>query len=131
VSAPGETDLATMLASLDVARRPGEFTYVSVRVPTPGLLAAAQAMVVEEGLSSLVVPVTTAERAGLPVSVRLAWLTLTVQSSLDAVGLTAVVARRLAAVDIPCNVLAGYLHDHVLVPVDRADEAAAAIVTSD
>jgi hypothetical protein len=128
MSAPGETDLEVMLASLAVTRRPGEFTYVSVRVPTPGLLAAAQAMVVEEGLSSLVVPITTAQRAGLPVSVRLAWLTLTVQSSLEAVGLTAVVAERLAAEDIPCNVLAGYLHDHVLVPLDRVDVAAAAIV---
>lgn len=129
MTAPGETDLEAMLASLEVARRPGEFTYVSVRVPTPGLLAAAQGMVVEEGLNSLVVPITAAQRAGLAVSVRLAWLTLTVQSSLEAVGLTAVVSQRLAAVGIPCNVLAGYLHDHLLVPLDRADEAATAIVT--
>ena len=52
-----------------------------------------------------------------------AWLTLDVHSSLDAVGLTAAVSRTLADHDIPCNVLAGYHHDHLLVPIDRADEA--------
>jgi hypothetical protein len=46
-----------------------------------------------------------------------------VQSSLDAVGLTAAVSAKLAAIGIPCNVLAGYHHDHVLVPVDRVDDA--------
>ena len=37
-----------MLASLDVHRRPGVFTFVAVEVPTPGLLAAAHGMVKEK-----------------------------------------------------------------------------------
>ena len=45
--------------------------------------------------------------------------------ALEAVGLTAHVSRVLAERDIPCNVLAGYHHDHLLVPVGRADEAIA------
>ncbi len=117
-----------MLAALTVERRPGVFTFVAVRVPTPGLLAAAHAMVEEGELTTLVVPIEAAERAGLPVTVEMAWLTLAVQSSLEAVGLTAVVARRLTDVEVPCNVLAGYHHDHLLVPVERVDEAVAALV---
>lgn len=116
-----------MLASLGVRRRPGVFTYVAVAVPTPGLLAAALAVVDEGELTSLVVPVEVAERAGQPVPVRLAWLTLTVQSSLDAVGLTAALSGRLAALGIACNVLAGYGYDHLLVPDERADDAIAAL----
>ena len=50
-----------------------------------------------------------------------AWLTLEVRSALDAVGSTAAVAAALAAENIPCNVLAGYHHDHLLVPIDKAD----------
>jgi uncharacterized protein len=46
-----------------------------------------------------------------------------VQSSLEAVGLTAAFAATLGANDIPCNVLAGYHHDHILVPVDKAQRA--------
>ncbi len=112
-----------MLASLDVERRPGVFTYVAVPVPTPGLLAAAHGMVTEGELTTLVVPVDAAERAGLPVVIELAWLSLTVQSSLEAVGLTAAFSALLAEHDISCNVLAGYHHDHILVPVDRAADA--------
>ena len=125
--APGETDLAAMLASLSVRRRPGVFTYVAVAVPTQGLLAAAHAMVVEGELTTLVVPTESAHRAGLPVVLEFAWLTLSVQSSLEAVGLTAAVSARLAEQDIACNVLAGYHHDHLLVPSDRADEAIAVL----
>lgn len=125
--APGETDLHKMLSTLEVERRPGVFTYVAVSVPTPGLLAAADGMVVEGELTTLVLPVEAAERAGLPVTVELAWLTLMVHSSLEAVGLTAAVSARLADVGIPCNVLAGYHHDHLLVPYGRADDAITAL----
>lgn len=123
MAVPGETDLEKMLASLQVARRPGVFTYVAVRVPTPGLLAAAHAMVVEGELTTLVLPVEAARRAGLDVEIEMAWLSLTVQSSLEAVGLTAAFAATLGDRSIPCNVLAGYHHDHILVPVGRAQDA--------
>ncbi len=128
--APGETDLAAMLANLEVHRRPGVFTYVAVAVPTPGLLAAAHAMVVEGELTTLVVPRESARRAGLPVTVEFAWLTLAVQSSLEAIGLTAAISARLADQAIACNVLAGYHHDHLLVPLSRADDAIAALSSS-
>lgn len=127
MAAPGETDLEAMLASLAVQRRPGIFTYIAVEVPTAGLLAAAHAVVKEGSLTTIVLPVDAAARAGQHGPIELAWLTLTVHSSLEAVGLTAAVSARLAAVGIACNVLAGYHHDHLLVPVDRADEAIAAL----
>ncbi len=125
--APGETDLDLMLATLAVQRRAGVFAYIAVEVPTPGLIAAAHAVVKEGRLTTIVLPVEAAERAGQATTVQFAWLTLTVQSSLDAVGLTAAVSSRLAAIGIPCNVLAGYHHDHILVPVDRVDDAIAAL----
>ena len=116
-----------MLDSLDVERRPGTFTFVAVEVPTPGLLAAAQGMVREGKLTTLVLPVDSARRAGLPVVVEMAWLSLTVQSSLEAVGLTAAFAKILGDENISCNVLAGYQHDHILVPAERADDAIKAL----
>lgn len=127
MAAPGETDLDVMLATLAVQRRPGIFTYIAVEVPTPGLLAAAHAVVKEGPLTTIVLPVEAAARAGQRGPVELAWLTLTVHSSLEAVGLTAAVSGRLAKLGIACNVLAGYGHDHLLVPIDRVDEAIGAL----
>ena len=56
-----------------------------------------------------------------------AWMTLRVHSSLAAIGLTAAVSRALADQGISCNVLSGYFHDHLLVPVERASDAMAAL----
>lgn len=55
----------------------------------------------------------------------MAWITLTVASALDGVGLTAAVASVLAAAAIPCNMVAAHHHDHVFVPVAQAERALA------
>lgn len=114
-----------MLTTLDVVRRPGTFTFVSGEWPT--LAEAASASVVETEGTTHVVPVEVAREAGAPVEFEAAWLTLTVHSALEAVGLTAAFSRVLADAGIPCNVLAGYHHDHLLVPAHRVDEAVAVL----
>ncbi|MBV1893650.1 MAG: ACT domain-containing protein [Ilumatobacteraceae bacterium] len=129
MAAPGDTDLDRMLRNLSVDRRPGEFTYIEVLALTPDLIAVAQATVVEGEMTTVVLEVGDAEQGGRPISVRLAWLTLSVQSSLEAVGLTAAVSERLTGEGISCNVLAGYRHDHLLVPVARAEDAVAVLTS--
>ena len=118
---PGEHDLARMLASLDVQQRPGLFTFVTG--DWPGLRQKAQATIQEDEGPTYVVAVGDAVEVGAPVDFIAVWLTLTVWSSLASVGLTAAIASALAEADVPCNVLAGYHHDHLLVPAERADVA--------
>jgi len=86
---------------------------------------AHQATIVEEEGTTSVVTEAHATRLGIRPDFVAAWLTLEMHSSLEAVGLTAAVATALAAEDIPCNVLAGYFHDHLLVPFDEAPRAIA------
>lgn len=114
-----------MLAGLAVVRRPGTFTFVTGE--WPGLAEHAAAIVQEAEGPTYVVPVEAAEATGAPVEFPSAWLTLTVWSSLEAVGLTAAVSRVLADAGIACNVVAGYHHDHLLVPEHRADDAITAL----
>jgi len=76
-----------------------------------------------EGLS-VVIAREDAGRLDLVDPVELGWITLTVNSSLEGVGLTAAVSAVLAEHEIACNVIAGHHHDHLLVPVERVDEAA-------
>jgi len=54
-------------------------------------------------------------------------ISLSVHSSLSAVGLTAAIARALADRSLPANIVAGYHHDHIFVPWDRRHEAMQAL----
>lgn len=52
-------------------------------------------------------------------------VTLSVHSSLDAVGFMAAISTRLAANGIGVNPVAAYFHDHLFIPSARATEAMA------
>lgn len=119
-----EADLAVLLAELDVAVRPGRFVFTTVAPGAPAPAASHASVVEDEGVTHVV---RLADGEPAPPGFVAAWLTLTVHSALEAVGLTAAVSAALAAAGISANVLAGHHHDHVLVPADRVDDAVAAL----
>ena len=123
----GETDLATMLGTLDVEPRDGTWTLLTRRMPDAALDAQAAARIDEREGITYVVPEHVAREQGESPRFVAAWLTLRVHSALDAVGLTAAVSRALADAGIACNVLAGFHHDHLLVPAARRADAIAAL----
>ena len=71
-------------------------------------------------LSALLAGLRPVPRPGLSYGFVAAWITLQVRSPLYAVGLTAAVSAALAASGVSGNVIAGYHHDHLHVPFDRA-----------
>jgi uncharacterized protein len=121
----GERDLDRLLRGMAPRRAPG--TYVFATVPgddVPAGLTPFATVREDEGLT-LVLRREDADAAGLTHDFPAARLTLLVHSDLAAVGLTAAVSTALADAGISCNVLAGYHHDHLLVPLDDADRALA------
>jgi dihydrofolate reductase len=120
-------DLEVLLASMRPQLHDGQYTFCTVPsgAVTEGLHPVAT--VVEHEGTTLVVPVEEALAAGLEGAFACAWITLRVNSSLDAVGLTAAVATALTKDGIACNVIAGYHHDHLFVPSSAASDAMAAL----
>jgi uncharacterized protein len=116
-----ERDLAALLATLDPVRHDGTFVFCSVR-SVPVDVHAVVTVCEDEG-TTLVVANDEADRRGWPSTFPCTWITLQVTSALDAVGLTAAVATALADDGIPANVVAGFHHDHVFVPVERGAAA--------
>lgn len=118
----GEKDLMTLLASLEPDLLKEEFVFCTSKDMT--LLVAAKleplAFFQEpEGLS-LVLVKSAASEAGFDVSSVFKCITLTVHSSLEAVGLTAAVAEKLSIHGVSANVVAAFYHDHVFVPEAKA-----------
>ena len=121
------TDLQQLLASLEPYELKGEWVFCS--------LAEAQSQAKPEAVNwalasfrepeglSLVLPLAKAIELGLAYDGVFCGITLGVQSSLHAVGLTAVVAQALADAGISANVIAATYHDHVFVPRDMKDRA--------
>jgi len=76
----------------------------------------------EEG-TTIILKKEIADRLKLDYSFVATWITLTVHSSLEAVGLTAAFSKALADEEISCNVVAGYYHDHLFVDKENANKA--------
>ncbi|MFM0262876.1 ACT domain-containing protein [Paraburkholderia sediminicola] len=118
-----EKDLATLCATLSPVMAEAAYVYCSFPgFALPAGLLAFCTVQEREGLTAIVER-DDAQHLGLPYTYEARLITLSVHSSLEAVGFIAVVSRKLAEARIPCNTVAGYYHDHILVPVDRADEA--------
>ena len=111
----GETNLARLLSSMQPVLNPGEYVFCTVAAAgsvRPELVLGSFREA--EGLT-MIMARADADAYGMPYGASMAWLTLTVHSSLAAVGLTAAVATALAIEGISCNVVAAYYHDHLFV----------------
>jgi hypothetical protein len=112
----GESDLARLLQGLRPRLHPERYTFANAAEPV--LQAGVFALVREnEGLTSI-----HADPRG-------SWarITLQIHSSLEAVGLTGVLASRLAELGISVNIVAALNHDHLFVPWERREEALACL----
>jgi hypothetical protein len=119
----GGSDALALLRSLNPELRPGRFVFTTVDT-VPDDVDCIATVVEDEGVT-LVVAQDVADYACLHYDYVAAMITLRVRSDLASVGLTAAVASTLATSGVSCNVVAGYFHDHLFVPIDRGEEAVA------
>lgn len=115
-------DLDALLKTLSPKVRAGKYVFACVDEYTAARLRPIVSVREVEG-TTVVVELSEAIELRLVYDFISAWITLDVHSSLDAVGLTATVSRVLTDEGISANVVAGFHHDHIFVPHDRAEDA--------
>jgi hypothetical protein len=125
----GEKDLRKLIASMTPILIENEYVFATIETFNAEqfvLLNPISTFQEKEGLT-LVLQKEKADKHGIDYSGVFRCITLSVHSSLDAVGLTAAVATKLTQFGISANVIAAYYHDHVFVASKDADKALAAL----
>ena len=120
----GITGINELLSSMQPALGDESLVFCTVKGQLADYLALEPIATFREseGLT-LVVSQAAADQSGLDYEGVFRQITLTVHSSLEAVGLTAAVSTALADQDISANVIAAYYHDHIFVPSAQAEQA--------
>ena len=120
----GEGNITTLLQTMKPEMLEGIFVFCSLPNDReiPASLRPVLTFREREG-TTLIVRQEEAESARLPHQFISRQITLTVHSSLEAVGFLAAITGRLADAGISVNAVSAFYHDHLFVPEHRADEA--------
>ncbi len=117
---PGETNLKALLKSMQPVLCSGEYVFCSVNNQNNCLshLDPLGQFRENEGLT-LILKREQADTANLSYTSVFSMITLSVHSSLEAVGFLAAIANKLAEHNISVNPVSAYYHDYLFVPVLR------------
>lgn len=111
----GETNLNILLKSLKPSLNKGSYVFISVNdirhISRDIILFEFKE---KEGIT-IILEQAKADELNFKYDFVASWITLTVHSALNAVGLTAAVSTALTKYNISCNVVAAYYHDHIFV----------------
>jgi hypothetical protein len=118
-----ERDLEKLLKALKPQHNVGDYVYcVLDDITDIDADDIVMAFKEKEG-NTIIIRKELADRLKLAYSFVASWITLTVHSSLEAVGLTAAFSQSLSENGIGCNVVAAFYHDHIFVDKKDTDKA--------
>ena len=116
-------DLAQLLRQLNPILHPGTYLFCCLENDAEKYWQDAVFAFREAEGTTLVLRKEFAEEHQLEGTFPSAWISLEVNSALDAVGLTAAVSKALAQAGISCNSVAAFHHDHLFVPQEKGSAA--------
>lgn len=118
----GETNLEKLLKSMKPSLREGTFVFAHVpeRLVPLAKECCVQFFQEDEGMAAILRK-ADAERLGIDAVFESKMISLMIHSSLDAVGFLAVITAKLAGAGISVNPVSAFYHDHLFVPVDKAE----------
>ena len=119
----GEVDLQKLIKDMKPELNKGEYVYCLADSKEQAIALGPLCYFLEKEGVTMILPKEKADAMNIPYTMTCGWITLTVHSSLEAVGLTAAVSKALTEASISCNVVAAFYHDHIFVPMKDAERA--------
>jgi uncharacterized protein len=117
------SELTQLISSMQPVLVEGEFVYVTVSDSCGVEFNDARFIFHESEGTTLLCSRKHADRIGLRYVGSFCQISLSVHSSLQAVGFLAAVSSALAQSGIPCNAVSAFYHDHLFVPFEQASKA--------
>lgn len=111
----GETNITKLIKGMSPVLNSGEYVFATVKNLDAIDRHSTICEFKEREGTTVVISKEKADQAELAYDYIASWITLSIHSSLDAVGLTAKFSSALSNHGISCNVIAGYYHDHIFV----------------
>lgn len=119
----GEKNLEKLLKTMKPSLNEGDYVFCTINdITTIGSSDIIMFFREQEGFT-VIIKKELADSLKLEYSFVASWITLTVHSSLEAVGLTATFSKALSQEGISCNVVAAFYHDHIFVGKNDTDKA--------
>lgn len=119
----GEKNLEQLLKSMKPEHNLGDYVFCKVATLQNINLSEIEMLFKEKEAITVILKKEIADVLQLEYTIVMSWITLTVHSSLEAVGLTAAFSKALSENEISCNVVAAYYHDHIFVNKKDAEKA--------
>ena len=111
----GETNLKLLIKGMQPILNTGEYVFCSLKDISQISRNDTLCEFKEAQGTTIVINRKKADSLGLKYHYIAHWISLKVHSSLEAVGLTAIISNELAKNNLSCNIIAGYFHDHIFI----------------
>ncbi len=118
------TDLNVLIKSMKPKLNTGQYAFCTLSESKLSALSVKPIMKFkeEEGIT-IIVEKAMADANAIAYQRTWAWITLTVNSDLTAVGFLAAITKKLAEEGISVNAISAFYHDHLFVPHGKAKKA--------
>ena len=118
----GEKNLQKLLKTMKPKHNIGDYVFCVINDLSKINIDEIVLLFKEQEGYTIIIKKELADKSKLNYSFISGWITLTVHSSLEAVGLTAAFSTALTEAGISCNVVAAFYHDHIFVAKEDTEK---------